>query len=194
MLHLPGGKSPGPDRIPNEFYRNYSRLLAPLLAGAFNEMRTAGKLYNGFSDGYVATLYKKGDRTDPRNYRPITLLNGDYKVLTRILAKRTLTIVTNFVSNDQIGFVPRTFIAESTMLIKLIQAHLEHIDEGGILVFLDLEKAFDRCSWDYLHKALRVLRFTPAFTSWTDMFYDESVGTKRHVIANGYLSKSIGSK
>ena len=66
---------------------------------------------------------------------------------------------TVFVSNDQIGFVPRTFIAESTMLIKLIQAYLEHKDEGGILVFLDLEKAFDRYSWAYLHKALRALRF-----------------------------------
>ena len=51
-------------------------------------MRTAGKLYDGFSDGYVATLYKKGDRTDPHNDRPITLLNGDYKILTRILVKR----------------------------------------------------------------------------------------------------------
>ena len=94
--NLPGGKSPGPDRIPNEFYKNYSRLLAPLFAGAFNEMRAAGKLYDGFSDGDVAVLYKKGDSTDPRNYRPITLLNGDYKVLTRILAKCTLTIVTQY--------------------------------------------------------------------------------------------------
>ena len=80
------------------------------------------------------------------------------------------------------------------MLIKLIQAHLENIDEGGILVFLDLEKAFDRCSWAYLHKALRALRFTPAFTSWTDMVYDESVGTKRQVLTNGYLSKEYRVK
>ena len=57
-----------------------------------------------------------------------------------------------------------------------MQAHLEHIDEGGILVFLDLEKAFDRCDWSYLHAALRKLRFTAPFTSWIDMLYDESKG------------------
>ena len=78
--------------------------------------------------------------------------------------------------NLELGFVPRTLIAEATMLINLMQAHLEHIDEGGILVFLDLEKAFDRCDWSYLHAALRKLRFTAPFTSWIDMLYDESKG------------------
>ena len=54
--NLPTGKSSGPDRIPNEFYKTFSKLLAPLLTEAFNEMRTTGSLYSGFSDGYVATL------------------------------------------------------------------------------------------------------------------------------------------
>ena len=53
-----------------------------------------------------------------RNYRPITLLNSDYKIMTRILAKRMLSIVTQFVSDNQIGFVPYTFIAESAMLVN----------------------------------------------------------------------------
>ena len=88
-----------------------------------------------------------------------------------------------------IGFVPRTFIGKSHMLITLMQAHLEHIDEGGLLVFIDLEKAFDKCSWEYLHLAIRALRFAPPFTTWTDMLYDESKGTKRQVLANGHLSK-----
>ena len=100
-----------------------------------------------------------------------------------------IRIVTQFVSDNQIGFVPRTNIAEAAMLIQLMQAHLDHIEEGGILVFLDLEKAFDRCDWAYLHKALRSLRFTSPFTSWIDMLYKEEKGVKRKVIANGYLSR-----
>ena len=67
------------------------------------------------------------------------------------------------------------------MLITLMQAHLEHIDEGGLLVFIDLEKACDKCSWEYLHLAIRELRFTSPFTSWIDMLYDESKGTKRQM-------------
>ena len=108
-----------------------------------------------FNDGIVTILYKKGVSTDVRNYRPITLLNNDYKILTRILAKRMLRIITQCISDNQIGFMPRTFLAESTMLVKLIQAHLDSIDEGGLLVFLDLEKAFDRVSWDFMKKAIK---------------------------------------
>ena len=69
----------------------------------------------------MSILYKnKGLREDIRNYRPITLLNGDYKILTRILAKRLLRIVTQFVSPAQIGFMPRTLISEATMFIQLM--------------------------------------------------------------------------
>ena len=107
--HLPTDKSPGPDRIPNEFYKIFATKLAPLLARYYNEARSAKRLPKGFNEGIVVILYKKGSRRDVRNYRPITLLNSDYKIMTRILAKRMLSIVTQFVSDNQIGFVPYTF-------------------------------------------------------------------------------------
>ena len=85
----------------------------------YNTSRQDNKLPKGFNEGIVTLIYKKGSRTDVRNYRPITLLNGDYKVLTRILAKRMLNLVSQCVSPEQIGFMPRTFIAESCMLIDI---------------------------------------------------------------------------
>ena len=132
----------------------------------YNESRTNGVFPQGFSDGIVAILYKKGCRTDIRNYRPITLLNGHYKILTRILAKRMLSIVSQFVSDEQIGFMPRTFIGEATMTIKMIQAHLNKQideDEGAIMLACDMEKAFDRCSWSYLRSGIKALGFGHGF-------------------------------
>eukprot|EP00965_Chrysotila_dentata_P147865 4881024-Pleurochrysis_carterae.AAC.1 len=158
MSHLPDSKSPGPERISNEFYKTFPTLLSPLICDYFNSFKSQG-LPKGFSDGIISILYKIGIREDRRNYRPITLLNTVYKVLTRILAKRTLVPATQFVSEQQIVFVPNTFIAEATMLIQMIQAHLDSNDDEGPLVFLDLEKAFDMCSWMYLRKVLRKLRF-----------------------------------
>jgi len=136
----------------------------------------------------VTMLYKKGHRSEVRNYRPITLLNSDYKILTRILAKRMLNIVTQFVSKAQIGFVPRTFIAEATRLMQMIQLHLDNIDEGGIFIFLDMEKAFDRVSWRYLKKALKALKFTAPYMSWIETLYNERNPPKRRVYANGAFS------
>ena len=102
-------------------------------------------------------LYKKGDREDPRNYRPITLLNTDYKIFTRILSKRMSTVVHQFVSESQKGFVPEVFIAEATMLLKLIESHIndEPEDRQGIFLFLDMEKAFDRVSYEFTNQGVR---------------------------------------
>ena len=188
--HVPLGKSPGPDRLPNILYRAFAIPLSKIMAKVFNKCQSTGKMPKEFNDGIVTILYKKGVRTDVRNYRPITLLNNDYKILTRILAKRMLKIITQCISDNQIGFMPRTFLAESTMLVKLIQAHLDTIDEGGLLVFLDLEKAFDRVSWDFMKKAIKKLRFTDGIQKWMDALYDEKSPPKRVIYANGKLSKA----
>ena len=89
-----------------------------------------------------------------RNYRPITLLNGDYKILTRTLCKRMKGVIGRVVCKENTGFSPRRFIAENTQQMKLMQKYLEENDEAGMFVFLDLEKAFDRVSWDYMKKAI----------------------------------------
>ena len=187
--YLPKKKASGPDRILNEWYRTFAKKIGKLIAASFNQARKANKLPKGFNDGLVSLIYKKGSRSDIRNYRPITLLNGDYKILTRIIAHRMLEIVSQCVSPEQIGFKPRTFIAETSMLINLIKAHLESIDEGGLMTFLDLEKAFDKVSWDYMKRSFRALRFTNSAMSWINILYDDTNRPKRKILANGELSR-----
>ena len=106
-----------------------SEVIATPLTNAINESRQRGWLPSGMSDGLISLLYKKNVRDDPRNYRPITLLNGDYKIMMRILTQRMNEAVVQFVSDDQNGFVPNAFIAENTMRLKLIQAYIEDQDE-----------------------------------------------------------------
>eukprot|EP00965_Chrysotila_dentata_P049710 1648667-Pleurochrysis_carterae.AAC.1 len=191
MTFLPKGKAPGPDRIPNEFYATFANLLAPIYTKYYNHIHHNVKAPKGFTNGLISILHKKGIREDIRNYRPITLLNSDYKILTRILAHRSRALATQFVSNDQIGFVPNTFIAESTLLINMIQAHLDNVQEEGLLIFLDLEKAFDRCSWKYLRQAISALRTTKNYKDWINLLYDDNNPPQRQVISNGYLSRKF---
>jgi hypothetical protein len=74
-------------------------------------------------------LYKKDDRTDPTNYRPITLLNTDYKIFTRVLAHRMKKVVHEFVSDCQKGFVPDVFIAEATAMLRMVEAYINEEPE-----------------------------------------------------------------
>ena len=139
--YLPTGKSPGPDRLPNKFYKVMSAVIAPILTEVLNEARRLGKLPPTMMEGIISILYKKKRRDDPRNYRPITLLNGDYKIFTRILTQRMNKAVVQFVSDDQNGFVPNAFIAENLLRIQMIQAYLDEEDQEGLFIFLDMEKA-----------------------------------------------------
>ena len=155
----------------------------------YNEGRSIGGFRSDFTEGTVTLLYKKGVRSEVRNYRPITLLNSDYKILTRILAHRSLSLVTQWVSNEQIGFVPFTFIAETTRFIKQLQQYIDDEDTEGLLIFLDMEKAFDRVSWKYLKQALEALGHTTPYMEWIGALYNERRPPKRKIYANGDFSR-----
>ena len=100
-------------------------------------------------------FFIKKDPRDLRNYRPITLLNVDYKILTKILAKRLAKYMNEFASLNQNGFVPKRNIFDNIHLTQLVQAYIDERDEEGLIIFLDIEKAFDSVSWDYMHKAMK---------------------------------------
>ena len=137
-LNLPTGKSPGPDRLPNKLYVVLAGILGPILSEVFNYARDHGSLPSEMLEGTISVLYKKKKRDDPRNYRPITLLNSDYKVLMRALTARMNEAVVQFVSPSQNGFVPNSFIAENSMLLKLIQAYVEDEDLEAMYLFADM--------------------------------------------------------
>ena len=188
---IPSGKSPGPDRIPNKFYKTFSAVIGPILTKVFNEAHQQNTLPPSMLEGIITVLYKKRNRNDPRNYRPITLLNCDYKILMRILTRRFSEAAAQFTSPEQTGFCPGAFIGENTMLLKLIQTYLKEENTPGLYIFLDMEKAFDRCSWQYLKKALSALGAGPAFTAWVNLAYSDTTPPTRRVYANGYLGPSF---
>ena len=97
MQRLPTRKQAGPNRIPNAAYKYLPTFFAPKPTKVKKESSRNGKLPRHFLGGDISMLYKKGDRCDPRNYRPITLLNTDYKIFTRVLANRMKTVVHEFV-------------------------------------------------------------------------------------------------
>eukprot|EP00966_Prymnesium_polylepis_P141897 3276741-Prymnesium_polylepis.2 len=100
----------------------------------FNECHATDSFPDNFAAGIVSTVYKKKDRRDPRNYRPITLLNCDYKILTRILAVRMNEAVRQFGSPQQNGFTPDSFIPENIMLLKLLQSYVEEEQEDAYFI------------------------------------------------------------
>ena len=97
----------------------------------------------GFVDGWMCPLYKKKDRHDIANYRPIMLLNLDYKIYTKVLAMKLAEVVLDIVHPDQAGFIPGHQISDQTLLCRVMVDYAEAVEENGIIVVLDQEKAYD---------------------------------------------------
>lgn len=77
-----------------------------------------------------------------------------------------------FVSKAQNGFVLSRQIVDNTLLCKLVQAYLDEREEPGLLLFLDLEKEFDRVSHEYLHEAMRSAGVLDGFRKWVRVLYN----------------------
>merc|ERR1712023_548072 len=102
MKDLPLNKQAGPDRIPNAFFKVFRCQLGYLLSEVIQEATYLDKLPESLRKGDICMLYKgKGDRSDPRKYRPITLLQSAYKIYTRTLTRRLKKFIHQIISPQQ---------------------------------------------------------------------------------------------
>ena len=121
-----------------------------------------------------------------QNWRPLSLLNMDYKILTKLLANRLQKVHPCIVSEDQVGYIKGRFIGENIRkIIDIFETTVGRISPG-IALFLDFEKAFDTVSWKFLMKTLKTFNFGPCFIKWIKILYNQPLCCTCN---NGYSSQ-----
>ena len=139
-----------------------------------------------FAEGWMCPLFKKSDPTDIRNYRPITILNTDYKLLTKVLALQLIEHADELIHEDQAGFIPRRSIFNHIRLAKAVISYAEIVEEDGAIIALDQEKAYDRIQHDYLWKVLEAFHIPAPFIRTVKALYSHAY---TRVAINGVLSE-----
>ena len=167
-------KSPGSDGLTPEFYKCFWQEIKDLVVDSLNFANANNGLSIDQRRGIITLLPKpEKDKLLLKNWRPISLLNTDYKIAAKCIATRLKIHLPKLINPDQTGYVKNRFIGQNIRLITDI-IHLTRAKHlPAIILLIDFEKAFDSVDWSYMEKVLETFNFGPSFVNWIKTFYND---------------------
>ena len=134
LRQMKSNKSPGVDGLPYEFYTCFWPVFGEDLVSVYNDCFSSGCLSFSQRTGLITLLYKKGDKLDTKNWRPISLLCTDYKILAKVLTNRLVAVISSVVGPEQVCGVPSRLSREHIRLIKDAVDYANGSDMSAALV------------------------------------------------------------
>jgi hypothetical protein len=163
---MAAGKAPGPDGFTVDFFHHCWDLVRQDVWEVVEESRASGLVLPALNATFLTLIPKEERVTNPKQFRPIALCNSIYKVITKIIATRLKPILPFLISTEQSGYVEGRQIMDSVILAHEIIHSLKSSRTPGMLIKLDLSKAFDRASWQYIRAVLNSFGFDQTWISW----------------------------
>ena len=165
-------KSAGPDGIQPLIIKRCSHVFAQVLSNIFKKSFYSGIVPETWKEANITPIHKKDNKTDPANYRPISLTVVPCKMMERMIRD---VMMNHLIKNKLIAEEQHSFVLNKsclTNLLETIDIASQAIDEGNriLVIFLDFAKAFDKVCHESLHSKLMAYRFSEDILAWIRSF------------------------
>ena len=179
-------KSPGNDGLTAEFYKKFWNSIGNLVVDSLNYSYECGELSNTQKQAIITLIEKKGkDKRNICNWRPISLINVDAKIGSKVVATRLQKVLGEIIHFNQNAYVKGRTILDAVRTIDDILEYTERENISGLPVAIDFQKAFDSIKRSFMVKALSAFNFGPPLIHWIQTFYKNVTST---VMNNGYTT------
>jgi hypothetical protein len=187
LKKLPSGKAPGIDGLPAEFFKRYWYDLKSDFQSVLECSFKSGVLPDSMKLSVITLIFKKDSRADLKNYRPISLLCTDYKMIAKCLAERMKTILPSLIASDQTGFMKDCYMAKISLSLD-VQENLSRDYKPGLCFQADWEKAYNLVDRSFLKTCLEQFGFGPVFCRWFSILHKNTLSK---LTINSFLGSSF---
>jgi hypothetical protein len=159
-------KSPGPYGWTIEFVLGFFDLLGQDILKLVEEIRITGQMPLSLNSTFIALIPKKDNPDTLDDFRPISLCNCIYKIVSKIVARRVKRILSDKILSEQFGFLEGRQIHEALGVAQEALHSIKSRKLKSVVLKNDLSKAYDRVSWLYIRLLLTHLGFSVSFVRW----------------------------
>lgn len=114
----------------------------------------------------ICLIPKKSDAVTIKDYRPISLINCSFKLITKLLTNRLAKVIDPLIDDSQSAYIKGRLIGDNIVTAHEILHHVRTRKQQGILLKLDFERAFDKVHWEFLFEILSARGFGQLFIDW----------------------------
>lgn len=177
-------KSPGPDGIQGGFYQHYWPICREVLSNFILNFFGSGTLHPSMNNTFIVLIPKKKNVCHVIDFRPISLCNFSYKIISKIIATRLQYFLPNLIFPTQSAFVKGRGASQKVILAKkVIHSFRKKVGrKGWAMLKIEFNKAFDILEWNFVSEVLHKLGFLEKFIRWIEICF---TSVTSRVLVNG---------
>ena len=196
LFQMNPAKAPGPDGMTPLFFQKYWHIIGVDVSNAILDFFTSRRMLGSVNFTNIVLIPKVKNPEAMTQFRPISLCNVLYKIVSKVLVNRMKNILPRVISDSQSVFVPGRLITDNVIMAFEVLHYLKNLSMGNnyqMAAKLDMSKAYDRVEWSYLKAILLKLGF---HERWVELIMACVSSTSYSVLVNGsphgYIKPSRG--